>query len=202
MDQQGEFANPARSQLNKENEYFLVCPRSLLRIWSHEIGSAGPASACSFYILRLNLVLTRGIPPAFRSGVHSFIPPYAIGSVPSLSGHATTYRWRSLPRVRRHRASKPQGSYKRVLPWQVTMEQLMCAFLSHSHNWYEVSMWKVLEANMGIYLNARVVFTAQSKIKCPCRRIRGMYILVCSAVYNVTNAHFLYRYMYILARLL
>ena len=26
-------------------------------------------------------------------------PPYAIGSVPSLSGHAVAYRWRSLPRV-------------------------------------------------------------------------------------------------------
>ena len=32
-------------------------------------------------------------------------PPYAIGSVPSLSGHAIAYRWRSLPRVHRHRAS-------------------------------------------------------------------------------------------------
>ena len=49
-------------------------------------------------------------------------PPYAIGSVPSLSGHATAYRWRSLPRVRQHRASKPQGSSERVLPWQVTMD--------------------------------------------------------------------------------
>ena len=36
-----------------------------------------------------------------------FKPPYAIGSVPSLSGHAIAYRWRSLPRVHRHRASKP-----------------------------------------------------------------------------------------------
>ena len=48
-------------------------------------------------------------------------PPYDIGSVPSLSGHAIAYRWRSLPRVCRHRASKPQGSSERVLPWQVTM---------------------------------------------------------------------------------
>ena len=32
-------------------------------------------------------------------------PPYAIGLVPSLSGRAIAYRWRSLPRVRRHRAS-------------------------------------------------------------------------------------------------
>ena len=54
-------------------------------------------------------------------------PPHAIGSVPSLSGHAIAYRWRSLPRVRRHRASKPQRSSERVLPWQVTMDQIICA---------------------------------------------------------------------------
>ena len=53
-------------------------------------------------------------------------PPYAIGSVPSLS-----------PRVRRHRASKPQGSSGRVLPWQVTINQIICASLSHTHYWYE-----------------------------------------------------------------
>ena len=70
-------------------------------------------------------------------------PPYAIGSVPSLSGHAIAYRWRSLPRVRQHRASKPQGSSERVLPWQVTMDQLIFASLSHTHYWYEVGMLKV-----------------------------------------------------------
>ena len=70
-------------------------------------------------------------------------PPYAIGSVPSLSGHANAYRWRSLPRARRHRASKPQGSSERVLPWQVTLDQLICASLSHTHSLYEVGMLKV-----------------------------------------------------------
>ena len=70
-------------------------------------------------------------------------PPYAIGSVPSLSGHAVAYRWRSLPRVRRHRASKPQGSSERVLPWQITMDQMIFASLSHTHYWYEVGMLKV-----------------------------------------------------------
>ena len=70
-------------------------------------------------------------------------PPYAIGSVPSLSGHAFAYRWPSLPRVRRHRDSKPQGSSGRVLPWEVTMDQLLCASLSHTHYWYEVGMLKV-----------------------------------------------------------
>ena len=70
-------------------------------------------------------------------------PPYAIGSVPCLSGHAIAYRWRSLPRVRRHRASTPQGSSERVLPWQVTVGQLVCASLSHTHYRYEVGMLKV-----------------------------------------------------------
>ena len=70
-------------------------------------------------------------------------PPYAIGSVPSLSGHVIAYRWRSLPRVRRHRASKPQGSSERVLPWQITMDQLIFASLSHTHYWYAVGMLKV-----------------------------------------------------------
>ena len=42
-------------------------------------------------------------------------------------------RRRSLPRVRRHKASKPQGSSKRVLPWQVTMDQLICVPLSNKH---------------------------------------------------------------------
>ena len=70
-------------------------------------------------------------------------PTYAIGSVPSLSGHAIAYRWRSLPRVRRRRASKPQGSSERVLPWQITIDQLIFASLSHTHYWYEVGMLKV-----------------------------------------------------------
>ena len=54
--------------------------------------------------------------PRRRSYIY-FKPPYAIESVPSLSGHAIAYRWRSPPRVRRHRASKLQGSSEEeVLP--------------------------------------------------------------------------------------
>ena len=60
-------------------------------------------------------------------------PPYAIGPAPNLAGHAIAYRWRSPPRVRQHRASKPQGSSERVLPWQITMDQLIFASLSHTH---------------------------------------------------------------------
>ena len=93
------------------------------------------------------MVLTYGIPPEFRGGVHLFIfkPPYAIVPGPSISGHAIAYRWRSLPRVRQHRAGKPQGSSERMLHWRVTMEydQLICAPLSHTHCWYEVGMLRV-----------------------------------------------------------
>ena len=72
-----------------------------------------------------------------------YLTLYTIGSVPSLSGRAISYRWRSLPIVRRYRASKPQGSSKRVLPWKVTTNQLIFASLSHIDDWYEVDMLKV-----------------------------------------------------------
>ena len=57
MDQPGKVASPARGQLNRKNEYFPVRVRVSLLI----------------SILRLNLVLTYGIPPEFRGGVHLFI---------------------------------------------------------------------------------------------------------------------------------
>ena len=95
-------------------------------------------------ILRLNLVLTYGILPSSAAvSIYSLKSPYAIRSAPRSSGHVIAYRWRSLSRVRRHRASKPQGNSKRVLPWQVTMDQVICASLSHTRYWYEVGMLKV-----------------------------------------------------------
>ena len=74
-------------------------------------------------------MLTHGIPPDHRSGVHLFKLPHDIGSVPSLSGRAGAYRWRSLPRVRRHRASGPQGSSSNRCCLCITIDQLMCASL-------------------------------------------------------------------------
>ena len=73
LDQLGKVANPARGQLNRENKY------SPVPICARESGLAGraqpsrPASACSFSKLRQNMVLTYGIPPEFRGGVHLFI---------------------------------------------------------------------------------------------------------------------------------
>ena len=83
--------------------------------------------------------------PRRRPFIH-LLPPYAIGSVLSLSGHRIAYRWRSLPRVSRHEASKPQSSSERVLAWQVTMDQQLIFFASLSHNnhyRHEVDMLKV-----------------------------------------------------------
>ena len=88
-----------------------------IRVSQHKNGT-GSAVPSHISILRLNLVLTYRILLDFSMGVHLFFynrhTPSG-GSVPSLSGHAIACRWRSLPRVRRYRASKPQGSSERVL---------------------------------------------------------------------------------------
>ena len=74
-------------------------------------------------------------------------------------GHAIAYIWRSLPRVRRHGASKPQGSSERVLPWQVTMDQFICASLSHTHYWYEVGMLKAPTGQLLVVVNTVLFLT-------------------------------------------
>ena len=76
MDHPDQVANPARGQLNKGNIYIYISlsPRSRLRIWSRETGSAVPSRvSLLIFILRLNLVLTYGIPPEFRVSAHLFI---------------------------------------------------------------------------------------------------------------------------------
>ena len=73
MDQPGKVANPARGQLNREKKIF-PCLRLRLGIWSRTTGSAVPSRVSLLIsILRLNLVLTYGVPPEFRGGVHLFI---------------------------------------------------------------------------------------------------------------------------------
>ena len=116
-------------------------PRSRLRIWSRETGSAVPSRVSLLIsILRLNLVLTYGIPPEFRGGVHLFIL-----NRQTPSGQSRVYRVMQLRtdgvRCRESAGTgpvKPHGSSKRVLPWQVTMDLLICASLSHTHYCYEV----------------------------------------------------------------
>ena len=73
MDQPGKVANPARGQLNRE-EKENPCSRSCLGIWSRETSSAVPSRiSLLIFILRLNLVLTYGIPLEFRGGVQLFV---------------------------------------------------------------------------------------------------------------------------------
>ena len=83
-----------------------------------------PALAHSLSTLRLSPMLSHWIPPDFRSDVHLFISLTATGLVPSLSGCAVASRWRSLPRVRRHRASSPIPVTGAVYAG-FTMDQLM-----------------------------------------------------------------------------
>ena len=62
-DQPGKVADPARVNF--------PCPRSRLKIWSRETGSAVPSRVSLLIsILRLNLVLIYEIPLDFRGGVH------------------------------------------------------------------------------------------------------------------------------------
>ena len=106
----GMVANPARGQLNK-GLIFSLCPFApglARRVWSSRPLSARsflytPAESSIWYLL------TGFLPLSATASTH--IPSTAIGSIPSLSGYAIAYRWCSLPRVRRHRASKPQISF-------------------------------------------------------------------------------------------
>ena len=78
MDKPGKVASLApRGQLNGENNHFPV------RVRAREFGLARrgfgssvprqPAHHLHTYSVRLNLILTYGIPPEFRGGVHLFI---------------------------------------------------------------------------------------------------------------------------------
>ena len=130
MDQPGNVANPARDQLIRENNIPLspCVPENLVS--RDEFSRPVPRQPAHLHTQTESGTYLRDYSRVPRR--RPFMkPPYAIGSVQSLSGHAIAYRWRSLPRVRRHRASKPQGSSERVLPWQITMDQLIFASLSH-----------------------------------------------------------------------
>ena len=91
MDQPCKVANPARGRLDREDKYFPVPVRAWEFGLVRHVRPSRPALSCSFPTLRLNLVLTHGIPPAFRDGVHLFIHSTAIGPVPILSGHDSVH---------------------------------------------------------------------------------------------------------------
>ena len=94
MDQPGKVANPARGQLNRENNIPLspCVPENLVsrdgfsRPVSHQPAHLHTQAESGAYLRDSSRVPRRR--PFMK-------PPYAIGSVPSLSGHAIAYRWRS-----------------------------------------------------------------------------------------------------------
>ena len=106
------MANPARGQLNRENSFF-PCPRPRLKnlVSRDRFGRPVPRQPPhSPSRLRLNLIgwcLLTGFLPlsatASTDNVNRHRSPVYIRS------HPIAYRWRSLPRVRRHRASSRQG---------------------------------------------------------------------------------------------
>ena len=84
------------------------------------------------------------IPPEFRGGVHLSIETYIRHRVsPEFIGSHNCVPMASTAESIPARANKPQGSSKWVLPWQITMDQLIYASLSHTQYWYEVGMLKV-----------------------------------------------------------
>ena len=101
-------ANPVRAQLNRENEYFPFPARAREFGLARRVRPSRPASACSFSTLRLNLVLSHGIPPTFRDGVHLY---HQQTSCQSRVSRVTKMRTDGVHCiVRRRRASSPQGS--------------------------------------------------------------------------------------------
>ena len=73
MDQPGKFVNPARGQLNRENDYSPVPVRASELGHARRVQPSPSRVSLLISILRLNLVLTHGIPPDFRRGIHLFI---------------------------------------------------------------------------------------------------------------------------------
>ena len=111
MDQPGKVANFARGQLERENEYSPVPVSAWEFGLARRLQPSRPASTCSSsYSGWIWCLLTRFLLISAAASIYLFEPAYAIGSVPCLSGHAIAYQWRSVPRVRRHRASSPEGS--------------------------------------------------------------------------------------------
>ena len=141
MDQPGKVANPARVQLNRENNIPLspCVPENLVsrdgfsRLVPRQPAHLHTQAESGAYLRDSSRVPRQG---PYETAIRHRVSPEFIGSRNCV--------WRSLPRVRRHRASKPQGSSERVLPWQITMDQLIFASLSHTNYWYEVGMLKVL----------------------------------------------------------
>ena len=96
MDQPGKVTSPTRGQLNRKMNISL-CPFAPERLVSRDgFGSPVPRQHVPLHTQAESGAYLRDSSrvPRRRLFIY-FKPPYAIGSVPSVSGHATAYRWRS-----------------------------------------------------------------------------------------------------------
>ena len=123
MDQQGKVANPARGQLNKN------------LVSRDGFGSVPSRVNLLISILRLNLVLTYyGIPPEFGGSVHLFIKIRHTPSGQSRVYQVTPMRITDGVHCRESAGTGPVNLKvvpNQCCPCQVTMDQLICASLSH-----------------------------------------------------------------------
>ena len=114
------------------------------------MGSTVPSRVSQLIILRTQAecLLTGFLPISAAASIYLFKLPYAIGSIRSSSGHALACRWRSLPRVRRHRASSLQSSSSTGCCLCITIvDHFLCASLfPHGLLVWSERMSKVSEA--------------------------------------------------------
>ena len=99
------------------------------------VARPAPSQPAHFPILGLNLYLLTGfLPISAAASIYLFERPYAIGSVPSLSGHHAIIAYRCVY-CRKFAGTESSLVVLKVFPvtgaaiLQVTIDQLMCASL-------------------------------------------------------------------------
>ena len=138
MDQPGKVANPARGQLVRENEYFSVpcVPEKLVA--RDGFSRPVPRQPAHLHTRTESGAYLRGFLPnsaaaaIYETAIRHRLSPECIGSRNCVPRAFTAESPRAQGQY------KSQASFERVLPWQVTMDQLIFASLSHTHYWYEV----------------------------------------------------------------
>ena len=131
MDTPGKVANPASGQLNRENNISLSA-----FVPAHLVSRDGSSSSVPRQPAHLHAQAESGayLPGFLPSSAAASIYETAICHRVSLEFIGSrncvpvSFTAESPPAP----TSKPQGSSKRVLPWQVTMDQSIFASLSHT----------------------------------------------------------------------
>ena len=134
MDQPDKVANPARGQLNRENEYSRVPVRTYLRIWPRETGSVVPSRVS---LLILHIQAESGAYLRDSSRFPRRRPFIYLNRHTPLLGQCRLYRVTQLRTNDVHcRESAGTGpEVLKVVPLtdasilQVTMDQLICTYL-------------------------------------------------------------------------